>query len=1052
MRILKSTTCLTPIVLLLTPGALSAQVSISTATTTPVRTSNANNGAAADINVTSTGSITVNSGAAVTVDSNNSITNAGTITQGSADNVTGIFVSGGTSSTINNSGTISVLESFNAPNLDGNAIVDGPIAQASNRAGIWLGAGTHNGTLTHTGTIAVDGLNSAGIKVDGPLTGNILSGGAIKVRGDGSVGVRTQDVSGNVVIGGALTVVGKGARALDITGDVGGVIRIENNVGQAASFTDDNGSTMTLARSDLNVGAPAVSIAGNVGGGLLIALAPTTSTTNADNDGDGITDTLEANGAIQSYGNGPAVVIGNAARNTTVGPVAGDGHGIVVAGSITSSAYYSSNNTTALQIGGLGGNVTVTGGIKVTGAVQAGTVDAGATAIQIAAGSSVPVIDNSGKIVATISSPGQGSAYGIRDLSGTLTTINNSGFITATGTAQDVSYALDLSANTTGVTVNQTAPSGTATGTSTVSPNPLTSITGNIITGSGNDVFNIGAGTVVGNSYFGAGDDKLALSGDAIYSGKIDFGTGTATITVANTSQLGSTLTFNNQLATMTISDTAKFIGDVVGGGNLTVNVNGGSIQASNVNGTSFKTLNVGANGAIKVSIDAVNHTATKFIVDTANFASGSKVAATVNSLADSAGIYTILSANQINGTPSLSANDTELPYLFKGTVSLSQTGKDLLLNIQRKSATELNLTSSQASAFDAILAAAPKVAAVSQSLLGTTDQATLATQLNQLLPDHAGGNFDLLTRGSRLAARHLTDNNSLFDISKLGGWIEAIKYNGSKNETGTAAYRTSGFGMSMGVERATGIGHVGLLFNWMSGSNKNRSGSNSEIKTNAYELGGFWRMSSGPFYAFARGTVAFATFKSTRSYIGTDSSGTAFQMPADGKWNGRLYSGMGGMSYQLDLNDRVALKPMATVSYFRLHEKGYTETGAVLTDGTDAVDLTVAGRTSETYDATTTLTGIYRFGPRTKEGIPLTLELEGGRRNVIGGDLGVTRAHFLNGSDFTITPDKLKSVWLGELRLLSGGLDYTWQLAGGAEETAGSPTYNVRFSLSVAF
>ena len=35
--------------------------------------------------------------------------------------------------------------------------------------------------------------------------------------------------------------------------------------------------------------------------------------------------------------------------------------------------------------------------------------------------------------------------YSIRDLTGGLTTINNSGFISATGTAQDVTYALDVS-------------------------------------------------------------------------------------------------------------------------------------------------------------------------------------------------------------------------------------------------------------------------------------------------------------------------------------------------------------------------------------------------------------------------------------------------------------------------------------------------------------------------------------------------------------------------------------------------------------------------------
>ncbi len=304
-------------------------------------------------------------------------------------------------------------------------------------------------------------------------------------------------------------------------------------------------------------------------------------------------------------------------------------------------------------------------------------------------------------------------------------------------------------------------------------------------------MLNIGAGQVVGNEFLGAGNDTLNLTNDAIVSGNtIDFGSGTATITAANTSKLSATLAFNNQLATMTISDTAQVVADVTGGSNLTVNVNGGSIQAANVNGVTFKTLNVGANGTIKVSIDSVNHINTKFIVDTATFATGSKVAAAVNSLADAAGTYVILSANQITGTPNLSAADTILPFLFKGTVSLSDTGKDLLLNIQRKTTTELGLTSSQASGFNAILAAAPAVPFEAQSLLGSTDQATLQSQLNQLLPDHAGGNFDLLTRGSRLAARHLTDNNSMFDISKLGGWIEAIKWNGSKNETAPPASR----------------------------------------------------------------------------------------------------------------------------------------------------------------------------------------------------------------------------------------------------------------------
>jgi hypothetical protein len=197
---------------------------------------------------------------------------------------------------------------------------------------------------------------------------------------------------------------------------------------------------------------------------------------------------------------------------------------------------------------------------------------------------------------------------------------------------------------------------------------------------------------------------------------------------------------------------------------------------------------------------------------------------------------------------------------------------------------------------------------------------------------------------------------------------------------------------------------------------------------------------------------MALAKFDSTRIFLGVDSTNTAFERDTVAKWDGRLYSGSAGASYELNLNDRVGLKPMVVFDYYRLHEKGYTEVGAALTDGSDAVDLTVAPRTSTSYSAKTTLTGIYRFGPRTKEGIPLTIEWEGGRRNVIGGALGNTTAHFANGADFTITPDKLDSAWISEVRLLSGGLDYTWTLAGGLEQSHGKPNYNVSFSLAVAF
>lgn len=1054
MRItLSTTTILTPLACAILPTAALAQTSITTATTSPVRTSTASSGSAGDVSVTSTGSITLNSGAAITVDSNNSVTNAGTLTQGNANGATGILISGGTSGTITNSGAISILETYVPSNDDGDTIVDGPIAQASGRAGIWAN-GAYTGNIVNSGTITLDGLNSAGIRVDGPLNGSLSSSGAITIIGDNSVGIQAGAVTGNVAIDGAISVVGEGASAIKLTGDVGGSVRIQNSVAQQASYTNDSSVIMTLSRSDLRVGAPAVAISGNVAGGIIIAIPPTISTTNTDVDGDGILDSAEGTGSIQSYGNGPALLIGGA-NNITISGLANDGHSLVVEGSVLSNAYYSNTNTAALVIGGQGGTVDLTGGIKVSGKIQATTVDSEATGILINAGSHVPVIDNSGSIIASITSAGEGAVYAIRDLSGTLTTINTTGFITASGSSTDfATSAIDVSANTSGVTINQSAPATTTTTTTstttTTTTTVTTQITGNIVTGAGNDLLNVSYGVVKGNSFLGAGDDRIALSGDAIYQGKADFGTGVGAMTLADTSQFIGTAIFNNMASTLTLSGSALFQGNITGGNNLSVNVTGGTLEAVGTSNVAFNSLTVGAGGTIKVAIDGETHTNPQFNVQSATFASGSHVAATLSSLGNVEGTYVVLTANQITGAPDATSTAADMPFLFNGAVNVDNSAGQVLLTITRKDAAELGLTRAQAAAYPAIIVAAPADASIQSSLLQVSDAATLQSQFNGLLPDHAGGNFDLLSRGSRMATRHLTNNNSMFDVSDVGGWLEVLKWGGSKDIGGTSSFKTSGFGVSGGLERKTGIGNVGVSIAWFSGSNKSDGGV-STVDSNAYELGAFWRVSHGPFYAFAKVSTAFASFNGARTFTGTIDS-TDFTRTATGSWNGQLYAGTAGASYQVDAGERLSFKPMVILDYYRLHEKGYTETGAEQTDGGDAMDLVVAGRTSDAATATTTLTGIYRLGKRSSEGIPLTFELEAGRRNTIGGGLGSTTAHFVNGSDFTITPEAMKGGWLGELRVLSGGFDYTWTISGSAEQTAGSPSYAARISLGVAF
>lgn len=1033
---LRATTILTPAILALSAFPAMAATTVGSSTTAPLLTSTAG-----DATVASGGTITVPSGAAITVNSNNAATVAsgGTLTVGDANGANGVLINAGTTSAVSNAGTIQVLETFTGADADGNGIADGTIAQASDRAGIRVAAGSGaTGTIANTGSITVEGLNSAGIAVDAPYTGSIGTTGTITVKGDNSAGIRTGAVSGNVVVGGTVSVVGAGAQGVVLGGDIGGTVTLKGAISQSASYTTDASTTQTLSRTALRTGAAAVAIQGNVAGGVLVFTPSSTATTS------------DTTGSITAYGTSPALLIGGTG-NTTIGTVASnDGtYSLGIDGSVASSAYYSSTNAYGVVIGGQGGTVTMNGGIGVNGTVTATTVDSSATALLINTGAYVPSLYVSGTIKAAISSPGQGASYAVRDLSGSLTTINNTGFIVVSGSSEDTLAAIDLSANTSGVTVSQylnatdkaaQVTEQAVSGYTLASAVTYTAITGAIYTGSGNDLIDIQSGKITGNIFLGAGDDAVKLSGDSRTVGDIHFGTGAATMTMGGTSTFTGALDVAGQSATLAIADTAKFSGTLTGGSQLAVSVTGGSFGASAATTLAMNTLSVGAGGTITAYIDGATGTSSLFQVGTATFATGSRIAAKIDSLASAAGSYHILSANSLNGTPTFDSTATGLPLLFKGSLTVS--GNDILLDITRKSATELGLTSSQSQGYEAIYAAALNSTTLASSLLQASDMDTLQGQMNALLPDHAGGVFDFMTRGARLTTRHLTDDSSLFDISDAGGWLEPVFFHGTKNTTGTAAYTISGGGLSTGFERVTGIGNVGVSLAWLTGSIKN--GTWQSTKANSLSLGAFWRYGAGPFYAFAQVGGNKLSLKSTRTFTGAVDS-TAVTLTADGSWKGWGLSSTAGASWKAEFGN-FSLKPMVVLDYYHLHETGYAETGS------SAIALTVDARNSSALSAATTLTAGWSKGQSSRQGRPFTVEVEAGRRNHLSGSLGTTTASFADGSQFAITPDAFKSGWIGEARILQGGMDYTWKLAAGAEHTAGGVDYSGRASLSVAF
>lgn len=1063
MRFLLATTCLTPIVLLAVPAA--AQTTVSTATTTPLKTSTSGS-----ITVTSAGSITTTTGTVVTVDSNNTVSNAGTIQVTNADNSTGIGAIAGGSGTITNSGKVIVDETYTATDADNDGDIDGPFASGTGRAGIRTsGAFTGNITGASGSSITVEGNNSYGILLGGPLTGNLSNDGTITVTGDNSAGIKTGDVTGNIRAAGTITAIGANSSGVLINGNVTGAVTLQGAITATGyRFTTVPTDPSKLDADDLLQGGPAVAITGNVSGGVIIAKPPTTSTTDPDTDKDGIPDASEGTGAITSYGSAAGLQIGAVGNSVTLGPVANTtGFGLVIDGSVTGAGVYAGVNANGVVIGGLGGSVTITNGIGISGTVSAGANAANSTALRIGSGASVPEIRNSGTIgatgatlagqtsrgivvdagasVTTIRNSGSvsatsGTAAGataIVDLSGGVNLVENSGKITASGATAGTgrNVAIDLSANTTGASIKQIAVTATTT---------APSITGDVKFGSGNDLLDLADGSLTGNVSFGTGTNTFNLSGDAVMTGNVTFGAGNDTMTLAGTSSFAGTADFAGGSDTLTIGGTSLFSGQLANAQNLSVNVSGGTLSIAGTSTASIGSLAVTGNGTLGVTIDTASNSATKYqVAGTASFAAGSKLSVKVNGLVTGTGHYTVLTAGTITGANNLTASSIALPYMYKSSIATGGPANEIAIDIARKSTTELGLNRSGSSAYDAIYTALGKDAKVAGIFLNITDADAFKTAVRTMLPDHAGGTFEAATAGSRAIGRMLTDGGAPFvDKGKWGYWLEEVAYGRAKSFGNTASYDLSGWGTAGGAEYKTKFGNFGISLAYIHG-NDDDNGTDNVVSSDQYEGAFYWRAEWGGLRPFARGSYAKLDFASTRTFSGNTGTEDVTRT-ANAKWGGKLFSFTGGASYEGAVG-KLTFRPILSIDYYRLKEDAHTETG-----GGDALNLIVDARDSDELAANATVAVGLAFG--SKDDGWLHIEAEGGRRQILGGSLGTTTARFTGGQSFTLVPDARTDGFVARFRATGGAPGFRLGGEIGAEEQQGRAALSLRATLQLGF
>lgn len=1046
---------------------------ISNAVTQPVRTSTIKGGAPDSITIASAGSVKPASGVAVTMDSNHAVTNQGTIAVSNANDSIGIRALADTTGDIVNSGTITIDEPYAPTDTDNDGDLDGPFALGSNRFGIRT-EGAHTGKVTNSGKITVEGNDSAGIWLGGPLNGAFTHDGTTNVLGDRTTGIRADAITGAVRLAGTVGAQGEGAVGAHFAGDVTGAMVVQGVITSTGyRYTTAPADPSKLDADDLLQGGSALLIEGDVTGGIVLAVAPKDNNKDdPDEDKDGIEDAKEGNAAVTSFGEAPAMVIGAAGRDIAIGPVAGTSsqYGLIIEGAVNGNGVYAGVDGNGLLIGGRGGAVTIANGIGVSGTITAASKDANATALRLGAGANVPQVHVSGTISAgggnsttavatavqvdagaslgTLRNAGtirataageNGTAVAIRDLSGGLTLIENSGAIAATGAKvdSDRNIAIDLSANTTGVTVRQTQ-----VGAGITAP----SIAGDVRFGSGSDTLDIADGTVKGTVNFGGGNNTLKLSGDAVQTGRVVFGGGADAVTLAGTSRFDGTMDFGGGADTLSLADTAIFSGSLANAGGLSVSLtSGGALDLRTP--ASIGSLSVGEKGVLIATLDKEAGEGSLYnIAGTASFADGATIAVRLANVADAEGRYTILQAGSIAGLDDVETNTSLIPFMFKAEVADDTAANVIAVDVAKKTAQELELNRSQTSAYNAIYAALGADEDIENVFLGITDGNQFRQAVRQMLPDHAGGAFEGLSLGTRAFARQVADPQSpVYSLGGLDIVMGVAGWSSSKDEGATAAYDLGGFGFSAGGEVDTGLGAFGATLTWLwneydQGSDANR------VLSDTYELAAYWRGQWGGLSAHARGSAGLASFSGRRTFTGK-AGDKNIEKSARGKWDGTLFSFNAGAAYEMR-GSAFFLRPGVSVDYLKLSEDGYTDTGAG-----EGLDLIVDKRSSDEFAVNGGVTvGLDFAGSRRGDSNWFRVEAEGGWREIVGGSIGSTTARFEDGTPFTLAADQTASGWYARARATGGSSMFEIGGEVGAEDRNDRTAMSLRGTLRMGF
>ena len=835
------------------------------------------------------------------------------------------------------------------------------------------------GDLTTAGQISVTGDRSVGVNLASNITGNVTNSGVVNAEGAGAQGIAVSgDIDGGFSSSGVIAATGfrfdtrpafsgpndQLSGREDLTAEdlqqAGSALTISGNVSDGVflnqvftpsldtdgnPIVDDDGNPVLVLSASSTIGqlgsAPAVLIGGDGAPIALGIVAPITDPNDPDFD-EGLQygfinqGTVSANGVFDDF-DATAVSFANV---TIEGGVNNEG----TLGATT----FRAPNPTDLTGGDGVARVLVFGDQAIAEEINnSGTILASASeaidevffdrtniipprdllavAVDIGEDASVSELINSGAISAVLVGR-EGTAVAIRDASGTVTRLNNSGSITSIGSSsdslgvEDVNFdliAVDFSAATNSVEINQSQnPDGTNT--------PV--IIGDILLGSGDDSINASAGIITGAIDFGGGSDTLALSGGSFFAGEI-----------RNTDSLNLSVT-DGSILTLASDDNIQVREALV---------DSTSVFRPVINGQTGEASTLVSDGSI-------------------TFEQGATISPTFDTIIGTDTLtYTLVSAGDlsIGDLESLGGNTSS--FLFDTNLSLADPNT-LIVTVDLRDPTQsienggLGLDAVQAAAFGSVVDGQFQNGPVLQALASTpglsnafsniADAEEFNSAVNQILPEFSGAakQFILANVDGAVGAvgSHL-DTARRSPERPGGAWLEEFFYFADRELAGSSEqYRGEGFGFSAGLDKEFGPFHaVGVTVGFASTEVEDVVGVDDPLNVTTYQAGAYAGLAKGAFNLDLYAGGGISDFEQDRlvsigSFVGA----------AQGEWQGTHANASLRAGYELPIGEKYWVRPSLSLDYLYLSEDGRTETGS------DGVRLRVDGRDSDTAAATALL------------------------------------------------------------------------------------------------